>query len=402
MSGPHTRLHGADFLRASACLMVLLHHLAQRMDMRNVPDVARPVMGFLLTGSFGVSIFFVLSGYLLARPFWLALERNEAMPSLPIYAMRRAARILPAFWLALMLSFALGVILDGVPLDSQHLLRFSSGFFLVNDWHWLTLFPVDNNGPLWSIGFEVTAYILLPFCLAALFVLQLRGRAALLAWVSILTLVLLLHWLIVLWAPIDEVGRGWEHGLIGGAKAWMPRFNPIGFFAIFALGALAAGVQVRIADVRHWLFDVLGLLAVVAAVLVMLAHIGGPSEGYGLVGIPYGYPLMPLAIGVALLALPSSVWAGRLLDNRVARFVADISFGIYVWHFLVIGLIADHLPPAFQTWNEGGWNIWLWSSALAIVLSLGIATLSFYLLERPVVRWARSQERSRQQAVAPA
>jgi peptidoglycan/LPS O-acetylase OafA/YrhL len=402
MSVPHTRLHGADFLRACACLMVLLHHLAQRMDMRNVPDAARPVMSFLLTGSCGVSMFFVLSGYLLARPFWLALDRGEAMPSLNVYAMRRAARILPGFWLALVVSAALGTMLDGVPLDGEHILRFVSGFLLVSDWHWLTLFPVDNNGPLWSIGFEVTAYVLLPFCLAALFALHLRGSAALLAWAVILGLVLVLHWLAVLWAPIDEVGRGWQHGLIGGAKAWMPRFNPIGFFAIFALGALAAGLQVRLADMRHWVFDLLGILALLAAIAVMVSHIGGPTEGYGFLGIPYGYPLMPLAVGLALLALPSSLLAGRLLDNPVARFIANISFGIYVWHFLVIGLIADYLPPAFQTWNPGGWTIWLWSSALAIALSLAAGTLSFYLLERPVVRWARGLERSRQTAVAAA
>src|SRR5690606_659040 len=88
------RLLGADFLRASACLMVLLHHLAFRMDMGNVPDGATPVLAFLVMGSFGVCIFFVLSGYLLARPFWLALDRGEAMPSLRDYTLRRAARIL--------------------------------------------------------------------------------------------------------------------------------------------------------------------------------------------------------------------------------------------------------------------------------------------------------------------
>lgn len=386
------RLLGADFLRAAACLMVLFHHLAFRMDMGNVPSAARPIMGFLITGSFGVSIFFVLSGFLLARPFWLALDRNAPMPSLRIYALRRAARILPGFWLALIVSFILSVTISGSPLDTEHVLRFLAGFLLVSDWHWVTLFPVDNNGPLWSIGFEVTAYLLLPLCLAALFALRLRGHAARLAWIAVIGLALALHWMIVQWAPIDEVARGWEHGLIGGAKAWMPRFNPLGFFAIFALGALAAGIQVALATMRHWLFDMVGLLAIAATIWIMAAHIGSPSEGYGQLGIPYAYPWMPLAIGVALIALPSSVAAGRLLDNPPTRFLANISFGIYVWHFLVIGLVARLLPPAFQTWLDGGWAIWLWSSALAIALSVALGTLSFYLLERPVVRWARGLE----------
>lgn len=386
------RLLGADFLRAAACMMVLLHHLAFRMDMGNVPAWAAGTMQFLVMGSFGVSVFFVLSGFLLARPFWLALDQGKPMPSLRIFTIRRAARILPGFWLALILSFVLSLTVSGSPLDGEHIIRFVAGFFLVSDWHWLTLFPVDNNGPLWSIGFEVTSYLLLPFFLAVLFALRLRGWTARLAWVGILALVLVLHAAMVQWAPIDEVDRGWNYGLTGGAKAWMPRFNPIGFFAIFALGALAAGIQVKITDLRHWIFDAVGLLAVIAAGWVMSAHIGGLNEGFGLLGIPYGYPWMPLAICVALVALPSSRLAGRLLDNRLSRFIAEISFGIYIWHFLIIGLIARLVPPTFQTGEADGWSIWLWSSAAAISISLVIATLSFYLLERPMVRWARGLE----------
>jgi peptidoglycan/LPS O-acetylase OafA/YrhL len=386
------RLLGADFLRAAACLMVLLHHLAFRMDMRNVPEAAEPVMRFLVMGSFGVSIFFVLSGFLLARPFWLPLDRGEPMPSLRVYALRRAARILPGFWLALIVSLVCSIAISGSPLDGEHVIRFVAGFLLVSDWHWLTLFPVDNNGPLWSIGFEVTSYLLLPFCLAMLFVLQVRGRPARFAWIGVIAAVLVLHWLVVQWAPIDEVERGWDHGLVGGAKAWMPRFNPIGFFAIFALGALAAGVQVRLAGLRHWLFDVLGLLAIAVIGWLMAAHMGGLTEGFGFLGVPYGYPWMPLAAGLALVALPSSALVGRLLDNRVSRFIAQISFGIYIWHFLVIGLMARLLPPSFQTGGEQGWSIWLWSSAAAIVVSIVVATLSFHLLEQPMVRWARGLE----------
>lgn len=324
------------------------------------------------------------------------------MPSLRIYALRRAARILPGFWLALVVSLVFSVTVSGSPLDGEHIIRFVAGLLLVSDWHWLTLFPVDNNGPLWSIGFEVTSYLLLPFCLAVLFALGLRGWPARLAWLGVIAAVLALHWLVVQWAPIDEVERGWDHGLVGGAKAWMPRFNPIGFFGIFALGALAAGVQVQFANMRHWLFDLMGLLAIAATGWLMASHIGGLNEGFGFLGVPYGYPWMPLAIGMALVVLPSSVLVGRLLDNQVSRFIAQISFGIYIWHFLIIGLMARLLPPSFQTGGEYGWTIWLWSSAIAIAVSVIVATLSFHLLEQPVVRWARRLEQRQRLEPVPA
>ena len=84
--------------------------------------------------------------------------------------------------------------------------------------------------------------------------------------------------------------------------------------------------------------------------------------------------------------------AGRLLDNPVSRYVADISFGIYIWHFLVIGLLNRLVPPAFDSSGDDAWTIWLWSAGATIVLSFGVATLSFYLLERPAVRWTRGLE----------
>src|SRR5690606_7896219 len=106
-----------------------------------------------------------------------------------------------------------------------------------------------------------------------------------------------------------------------------------------------SGVQVKFAGMRHWLFDVIGLGGIVGAGMTMAAHIGGLNEGYGWFGIPYAFPWMPVAVGTALVGLPSSVLAGRLLDNSISRFIAAISFGIYIWHFLVIWLLERLVPP---------------------------------------------------------
>src|SRR5690606_11727446 len=118
-----SRLAGADFVRAAACLMVVGHHIAQRIS----PDILTPGQQGLAMGvqmfAFGVAAFFVLSGYLLARPFWLALDRGEPMPSLRTYAIRRGARILPAFWLNLTIVFVLSFTLLGTPFDTTLLLR---------------------------------------------------------------------------------------------------------------------------------------------------------------------------------------------------------------------------------------------------------------------------------------
>ena len=304
-----TRLAGADFVRALACLMVLAHHLIQRLSPYAIGNDVRPLFQWGVMGSFGVAAFFVLSGYLLARPFWQAYDTGEPMPSLRVYAMRRAARILPGYWLALTVSFLLSFTLFGLTFVPD-LHAYLAGLFAISDFHYGTLFPVEYNGPLWSISFEVTSYVLLPVCLALLFWMPARLRSAwasLGLWLAVIGVVVGAHYLVRTFWPIDNAMRGWNYGLVGGAKEWMPRFNPLAFFAIFAIGALAAGLQARLARLKSWLLDVVTIGALGYAGWSMAAFAArGPTEGWGLFDIPYGFPGFPVAVAVALAAAPSS------------------------------------------------------------------------------------------------
>src|SRR5690606_19954286 len=152
------RLQGADFVRAAACVLVLLHHLIQRLSPYAIEPGLKPFFQFGLMGSFGVAAFFVLSGYLLSRPFWQALDAGQPMPSVRTSALRRAARIVPGYWLALTVSFVLSLTLFGLTPNASLVQRYVAGLLLVSDFHYTTFFPVEYNGPLWSIGFEVTSY----------------------------------------------------------------------------------------------------------------------------------------------------------------------------------------------------------------------------------------------------
>lgn len=398
---PADRLLGADFVRASACLIVLFHHLSQRMSFRADFGWLEGFRVFTQIGTFGVAMFFVLSGFLLARPFWAALDRGAPMPSLGAYALRRAARILPGFWLALSVSFILSVTVFGFAPDGQLWLRYLAGVLALADWHWVTFFPVEIDGPLWSISFEVTSYVLLALALAAVFGLT-RGSgiarllASRLLWLGVIAIALVLHWLYVRLYPIDAQGRGWQFGLIGGAKYWMPRFNPFAFFAMFAIGSLAAGVQVWLARRRHWAFDLVALAGIALVVWgFYLQSRAGGTEGYSVLGVPYGYPWFELAIGLVLVATPSSVLVGRFLDNPVTRYVAQISFGIYVWHYSVLELVRFYWAPGFGLGGERDPVRFIAVSLVIGGITVLIAHLSYRLMEKPVIEWARRRERGR-------
>ncbi len=391
------RLLGADFIRAAACLTVLFHHLAQRMSWNSNLGFMEWFRIFANVGTFGVAMFFVLSGFLLARPFWVALDKGGPIPSLGIYAMRRAARILPGFWLALTVTFILSFTLFDAQFNGELMLRFLAGFFLVADWHWVTLFPVEINGPLWSISFEVTSYVLLPLGLMGLFVLRGAtgaGWSSRVLWLAVIALAVAAHWLFVTYYPIDDAQRGWDYGLIGGAKWWMPRYNPFGFFAMFAIGALAAGVQVRWGDRKSWIFDVLSLAGIAWGVFVIVDLLSSRVEGrdFGFLGIPYSFPWFQLAIALTLAATPSSVVIGRLLDNPVSRYLATISFGIYVWHYVVLELVRKYWAPDIDHGQMADPVKFVIVGGMITLITIAVAHFSFHAIENPVIRWARGRE----------
>lgn len=399
------RLAGADFIRAAACMIVLGHHLSQRMSWDHDLGWMEWMRVFTQIGGFGVAMFFVLSGYLLAQPFWAALDSGRPMPSLRTYALRRAARILPGFWLALTLTFILALTVFRVGFTPELLFRYLSGVFLVADWHWMTFFPVEVNGPLWSISFEVTSYLLLPLGFLSLFALAGRigeGWRTRLLWVAVIALALLAHYAFTRLVHPGSLRRGWDYGLQGGAKAWMPKFNPFAFFAMFAIGALAAGVQTRIAELRHLIWDVVALTALVALglMLAMQTSANG-TEAYGLLGVPHAYPWFQLGVGVALAALPSTVLVGRLIDNPVVRYVARISFGVYVWHYVVLELVRLWIAPDIDHGQMQDPLRMAWVSGLIVAISFAIADLSYRYLEVPIISWARGLERRLAQSPSP-
>lgn len=382
-------------MRAVACLMVLVHHLVLRMDFNRLPPSLETSFIVARFGNYGVAVFFVLSGFLLSRPFWLALDKGEPLPSMKVYAIRRAARVLPGFWFALTIGFLISFTVYDFTLDGELVGRYVAGFFLMSQWHWRTFFPVQGDGPLWSIPFETTCYLLLPVGFLLLFHSKLRSRSALLGrllWIGIIATALVGHWLVVTSFPTDSAGRGWQYGFQGGAKEWMPRYNPIGFFAVFAIGALAAGIQTILPSRRMAIYDVIAALAIVLGAWQLPRSIGGDWEGYAWLGIPYQFPLLPLATAMALCTLPQSRLLANLLDNSFTRYIATVSFGVYIWQDIVLTLMPRLVPSSFGSGTDDVLRGWAISSLIAIAIIFTIGTLSYVLLERPVIRWARTRE----------
>jgi len=396
------RLTGLDLLRALACLLVFAHHTTQRLNFDALSGGWHNYYLFFNMGAFGVAIFFLLSGFLLARPFWTAYDSGAPMPSLSIYALRRAARIIPGYYVALTVTVILATVLFGTPLSGQIIWRYVSGLLFINAFHWLTLFPAEVNGPLWSIGMEVMSYVLLPFGLLALFALRpllpkWRGR---IVFAGVIALTLLAHWLVITFVPKETVDADFGHGMIGGAKFWMPQYNVASFFLVFAMGSLTAGLSTLWRD-RHPIADVLSIVGLVgAAVAIWSVAPTRAPESFGWLGIPYNFPFFHLGIAVALFALPHAKWLPAITELAPIRYLAKISFGIYIWHFLILEIIRQYFAPTYGWAGISDTNYWLVLVTISLALAIIAGSLSWYGIESPVLNWAKRLEGRRREAAS--
>ena len=393
------RLTGADGMRAFAALWVVAYHLYQRLELPSQAPWLQDVQLMIMKGSFGVSIFFVLSGMLLSAPFWRAYLTGRPLPQIAPYVRRRVARIVPGFYASLLVTFAVSLVF--VPDAPYRLIRLLAGLTFTSGFHWVTFFPVPINGPLWSIGFEVVSYVLMPLAMWGLFRLHRRGtRIALGYWVAVFALVIAVNqWIVTNLVP-SALGRGWQFGDLGGAKEWMPSYNPVGFFAHFAIGIAAAAAitwwQLRRDGKRHWAFDVVGGGALVGMAVTVWVFRNPPEPLYlpNFQGQPYLFPLFAGLVAVALVGLAYSRVLGRLVDNPFARYTARVSFGIYIWHYLLLELVAVLSGGEFVYY--GITDPWRHAMLSAVVLALtyAVASASWYWLERPILysRWATGRK----------
>ena len=402
------RICGADGLRALAAIWVVLSHAYQRLTIANLPDWLLDFKLVMMKGSFGVSIFFVLSGMLLSFPFWNAYLRGEPMPRLGHYARRRFARIAPGFYASLAVSFVVGLYL--APGTPYTIWRLVSGFTFTSGLSWITFFPVEVNGPLWSIGFEVISYVLLPIAMIGLFFLGRRGwrgrrgkRIGIGYWVVILGVVVAVNQWLVTHLVTDDAYQGWDKGNIGGGAVWWPDYNPVALFAHFLIGIMVAAVIVTWRHhnglLRTWWWDVVAIVGLGGAFWLTWINREPPEPDNttNVQGQPYLWPWFAVLIGVALIGLAHSKFLHRVVDNRLARYTAMVSFGIYIWHYLLLHLVSYLTDGQFVYGGILNPVKHTWLVLAVLLMSYAVASASWFLLEKPILKskWATKPEKPR-------
>ncbi len=331
-------------------------------------------IGYLLArGDFGVTVFFLLSGFLLYRPMLHALRA----PSIGTYLRRRGLRVLPVYWLAVVGAMLILPENDG-----------AGGSTWTSQ---LTLTQVYNEDlpagltQMWSLSTEVAFYATLP--LFALAVRGLRRRAGQVVGGSVDLGALAL--LVVL--GVTFTAAAYTGALPTSAHLWLPAYADW-----FALGMGLAVLHTRLAtDPRHrWsrvvedLSRAPGTCLAIGGLLFLLAAtpLGGPklletaTVWQALAKhILYGAGALFLLFPTVFTPAGGSRWS-RLLSSRPLHWAGQVSYSVFALHLIVLHLVFTSLGHPPFTGHFG--KVWL----VTVAASLAVASLSYLLVERPAQR----------------
>lgn len=366
---------GLDGLRAVGALAVLTTHVAFQTG----ESFRHGVLGTLLARlDLGVAIFFVLSGFLLSRPWWVRAELEVVSPRIASYARKRVWRIVPVYLVAVVA--ALTVMSEN---DGAGPRIWLSSLAMVNT-YMSTALPLGLT-QMWSLSVEVAFYISLP----ALMWLALgrparigrRSGAVLLAMIGAT-----LGW--VIWAaPALSDERAWAPAL------WLP-----GYLTWFAAGLwlarehvlATAGRPTRLGRQVAAVAAQPGTAWVLALGLMLIAAtpLAGPVALEQATTEAAVFKNLTYAL-IGLLLVASGVWSDaggafrRVFDTRIVRHLGHVSYSIFCLHLVVLAVIQRRMD--YQLFSGDFLHIWL----LTVVGSLAVSEVVYWGLERPAMRFAR-------------
>lgn len=342
------------------------------------------------SGFLGVTVFFVLSGYLITGILISEVE-EEGTIDLKNFWLRRIRRLVPAVMsMAVVIIFVSAVVnriifTKGCKDFLASVLGFNNWWQIFNKVSYFEAAGVPSPFThCWSLAIETQFYLIYPLILLGIYKLaKSRGegrakRGLLFAGVTLLLALISVILMIVLFDPQQDASRVYygtdtrAFSLLFGALLailWDYRMVP---------RRLSASVNMVLGSVSF------------AVLLVMTIAINGSSNFWYRGGQFVGTILTVLVI---YTVLGRKTWLSRFLSNPVLKWIGDRSYSIYLWHYPIILLISKGIKASW------------WITLIEIVLSVVLAELSYRFIETPIrhgiigeyLNILRSRPKSRQE-----
>ena len=374
VAGPlRQRLPGLDGVRGLAALFVVVDHVFLRAFPGYPVDRAPFWAGWFIYGRFAVVVFIVLSGFSLALS---PARHGWRLDAVSRFASRRARRILPPYWAALVFSLAVAWLV--VPPPGQAAPDAKSvvvnGLLMQN----LVGAPSPDRS-FWSIAVEAQLYVLFPLLLL---MVRRWGAGVMVATVTLV---------------VATVGILGPH--VSGLDVFVVQ-SPPDLAALFAVGILAAGIVGASGARRSWPWAGLALAAAAPVLATIwwqgsvwtLDHLFwvdltlGPAVGCLLAGLATGHPARLL----------------RLLDARPMRNLGSSSYSLYLTHGPIVVVVYERVVAGRV---RQGVPAFVVSLALVVPLTIVFARVFASVFEFPFRRhrsWANLRTTGAQhRAISP-
>ncbi len=348
MSKSIRHIPSLDGLRAVSFLLVFASHAGFE---RFVP------------GGFGVTVFFFLSGFLITTLLRGEFERH-AFINLRHFWLRRTLRILPPFYVVLVVSILVSLLWDP-PGTLYPAAVAAQALQYTNYWVISHGFPGQpaGTGVYWSLAVEEHFYLVFPWLFIAMQKARFAARSqAVLLW-SLCAVVLLWRLYLVF------------HGHVSLNRTYMAsdtRVDSILFGCALAVWNNPVLDEVPLEE-RRWKY-----LYFPAALLILLVCIVARGDAFR---ETLRYSLQGIALTVLFIAaIRYHQWAPfAWLNNRVMTFIGLLSYSLYLLHLAVLMRIERALPA-----------LWPWlQAALALALAIALAYLIYITIEKPAARLRR-------------
>jgi peptidoglycan/LPS O-acetylase OafA/YrhL len=408
-----------DGVRAFAALFVIGFHI----DVINNTDLwvpwKHPLASALITfGGSGVTLFFVLSGFLLFMPYAKALLFETRWPSARQFYLRRALRILPGYYIALAIMVLLFQPQYLQPAYWKRLLLFITMFMDSTPQTFRQL-----NGPFWTLAIEWQFYMLMPLLMFGFLwiVSKIQGppKRRILSVLGC-CLSVIFYGLFIRYIGIYSTNHPEQTfhlpGLVRKAMIFFLYGMTGKYLESFAVGMIICtcyiyaqhpeyGVRLKEGLLRNsrWLRR-FGLILLLFTAIWHFQVVQMPVTQFNFLN-PLKYKFdwlneMVIALGYSswvLAILFGSHTLTGLFSFLPLRKIGTISFGLYMWHLPLLDFFHDKIVPHL---NLGGPRhvylaYWIWFAICVVP----VATASYLLVERP---WMRLRARTRKQERLPA
>jgi peptidoglycan/LPS O-acetylase OafA/YrhL len=373
-------LLAGDGVRGVGAIFVFTTHLCLLADpaQNNLLSYgwAAPILGHI---DLGLSAFFVLSGYLIARPFARAYVAGTRRPRLRNYVRNRILRVVPVFYLVtllVLLRFGLdGTLESGQKLHSTGWQVLGQFLFVQGQTYGPAVAPI---GPAWSIGAEVGFYVLIPLSAALMYFVAGRVRARYVRVALALLAIAVVTFVTIALRAADKYYFPW----LTSPPAIMWVFMPgVALAIVEPLFAARLRGRARIATTIAWGAFALALLcAIVYAATDYDPRQTPIHHALGVRALLAALSTGLLLAGLVVLQLGTGR-APRLFGNRVMLWLGARSYSIYLLHIWVL-LEIEHILGD----GEGIWTRLAIMGAVGVPLTVLAGALSYRFVERPFLQ----------------